>query len=105
MSSSDYLDPFRVRVDIEICSDRQSLTGLGAGNQIDYHLQTLQRATAPIGGNVAKHPMLDFVPFAGSGRKMTDHDAQSGFIRQFLQLVLPQPRPIVVTASRIGGNQ
>ena len=59
------LDPFRVRVDIEIGLDRQTLAGVGVGNQINDHLTSFQGATPPIGRNVAKHAMLDFVPLAG----------------------------------------
>jgi len=58
-----------------------------------------------MGSDVAEQAMLDFVPLAGSRRKVANPDAQSGCIGQFLQLVFPQPRPVSVAASRISGDQ
>ena len=49
--------------------------------------------------------MLDLVPFAGAGRKVTDLNAQCGLIGEFLQLQLPQPQPPPVTATAVGRNQ
>ena len=48
--------------------------------------------------------MLDFVPFAGAGRKVTNRDSQSGLISEFLQLQFPQPQPPAIAPARIGGN-
>ena len=49
--------------------------------------------------------MLDLVPFAGAGRKVTDLNAQCALIRVILQLQLPQPQPPPVTATAVGRNQ
>ena len=49
--------------------------------------------------------MLDLVPFAGTGRKVTNRNAQCGLIGEFLQLQLPQPQSPPVTATAVGRNQ
>ena len=56
--------------------------------------------------------MLDFVPLAGAGRQVADHDVKAEFVGQLLQLAFPQPHPrAVATAApglrrgRLGGDQ
>ena len=49
--------------------------------------------------------MLDLVPFAGAGRKVTHRNAQSRLIGEFLQLQLPQPQSPPVAATPVGSNQ
>ena len=49
--------------------------------------------------------MLDFVPFAGAGRQMADHDVEAEFVGQFPQFAFPQPDPRAVAAAAIGGDQ
>src|SRR5689334_24040492 len=49
--------------------------------------------------------MLDFVPLAGAGRQVADHDVEAEFVGQLLQFAFPQPDPRAVAASAIGGDQ
>ena len=98
-------DSFCVRVDIETGLYGQALAGLCVGNQIDDDLVSFQGATPSIRRDVAKQAMLDPIPCARPRREVTDLDAQSAFIRELLQFVLPQPRPIVVATSSIGRDQ
>jgi hypothetical protein len=49
--------------------------------------------------------VLNLVPFAGTGRKMTNRQAQAGSIRQFLQLELPQSQPPAIAAPAVSRNQ
>lgn len=49
--------------------------------------------------------MLDLVPLAGAGRKVTDRDRQSGLNRQLLQLPFPQAQAVTVTASGVSGDE
>ena len=69
-------------------------------NQFNDGLKRQERLPAPVDGNVRKQPVLDFVPFAGGRRKMTDGDGKAGLIGKSLQLLLPQPiaNPIGTTA-------
>src|SRR5436190_23781670 len=59
----------------------------------------------PIDGDVGEEPMFDLVPFAGSRRKMTDRDAQSGLVGQPLHLPLPQAAARAVGAASIRGDE
>ncbi len=43
-------------------------------NQIDHYLPAQQRSPSPVVSDVAEHPVLDLVPFAGARRKVTDLD-------------------------------
>ena len=49
--------------------------------------------------------MFDFVPLAGAGRQVADHDVEAEFVSQLLQLAFPQPYPQAVAAAAIGGDQ
>src|SRR5580692_5444252 len=66
---------------------------------------THQRFAPPVLGNKAKQAMLDLVPFAGSGWKMADTQAQIQVIGQFLQGHFPQTRAITVTAAAVCRDQ
>src|ERR1039458_3389593 len=52
---------------IEFGANLQPGACCGVGDQRDDDLVAHERATAPVLGDVAKHPMLDLVPFAGAG--------------------------------------
>src|SRR5438046_458581 len=49
--------------------------------------------------------MLDFIPFAGAWRKMTDRHLQTALISEFLQLPFPNSQSPSVTAPCIGSDQ
>ena len=49
--------------------------------------------------------MLDFVPLAGSGRQVADHNVEAELVGQLLQLAFPQPHSRAVAAAPIGGDQ
>ena len=53
-------------------------------NQIDDHIQTRQRLPLPVHRDMVEQPVLNFVPLARAGRKMTDMNRQTAFIRKFL---------------------
>src|SRR5437870_9947461 len=59
----------------------------------------------PVDGDVGEEPMFDLVPFAGSWRKMTHGDAESGFVGQPLHLTLPQAAARAVGATSIRSDQ
>src|SRR5215471_7922241 len=74
-------------------------------DQIDDHFAAHQGATPPVLCNVAKHPVLDLMPFARTWWKVTDCNSQPNIIRQLLQLDLPQPIAAPVGAAPISGDQ
>ena len=49
--------------------------------------------------------MLDLIPLARPRWEMTDRDGQACFIREGLQLQLPQTQPPAVAPPAVGGNQ
>jgi hypothetical protein len=58
------IDTCRALSPIEFGTDLQACACRCAGNQIDNDFVTHQRSTPPGPGDVAEHPMLDFVPSA-----------------------------------------
>ena len=65
---------------------------------------SLKGFALPITRYVAKHAVLNFVPFAGSGRIVTDFDYQSCFVCQALQFQFPQPIPGTIAAATVSGD-
>jgi hypothetical protein len=49
--------------------------------------------------------VLDFAPLADGGRQVVDHDVETEFVGQLLQLALPQPDPGAIAAAAIGGDR
>src|SRR5918999_847681 len=49
--------------------------------------------------------VLDFVPLARAGRKMTDPNAQTALIGQLLQFAFPQAGPIAAPSASIGSDE
>jgi hypothetical protein len=76
-----------------------NLFGVCRTHQVDDNLVRDERHAAPIAGNMAEQPMLDFVPFAGPRGIMADFDNHARGIRQPLQFVFPQP--IVIAIRRV----
>src|ERR1700722_5391778 len=80
------------------------LCGCGA-NEVYHDLMAHQRLAAPIAGHVAEQAMLDLVPFARAGRKMTYLDLQPGFVAEGLQSDFPQSIAAAVAATTVGRDQ
>src|SRR5271157_3255208 len=100
-----HLDTGRVDAGVQLRMDFQPGFGGGAGDEVHDHLVTDQRFAAPVLTDKGKQSVLDFIPFAGPRRKVTDGNAQSGFVRQFLQLQFPQPHPRAIAPSGVGRDQ
>jgi hypothetical protein len=99
------LDSRRVGVFIQSGLYPQSFGGGCVTDQIDDNLTAEQRATSPILGNVTKHAVLDFVPFAGAGRKVANRDGHTQLVRQLLELHSPQPYTVAVAAATVCGDE
>ena len=52
-----------------------------------------------------EEPVLDFVPLAGAGGQVADHDVEAEFVGQFLKFAFPQADPRAVAAAPIRGDQ
>src|SRR2546421_1892992 len=65
-----HLDTNRILPRIERRLDAQPGGRAGTANEADDHLATQQRLSTPVRGDVAKHTMLDLVPFARARRQM-----------------------------------
>jgi len=48
---------------------------------------------APILADEGEEAVLDFVPLAGAGWPVADHDVEAQFVGQLLQFAFPQPHP------------
>ena len=69
------------------------------------NLMADQWFAAPVLSDEGEQPVLDPVPFAGTGWQMADGDRYPEFVGQDLQFPLPQAQTHAVAAAAIGGNQ
>jgi hypothetical protein len=99
------LFPFWIVSGIKFTTYHQSSTCTSPRNQVDYNRKACQWLTPPILADKGKQTVLDFVPFAGSRRKVTYGNRQTNFVGQFLQLPFPQTSPYTIAAARVRSNQ
>jgi hypothetical protein len=97
--------PFWITSGITFTTYHQSSACASPRNQVDYDRKACQWLTPPILADKGKQTVLDFVPLAGPGRKMTYGNRQTDFIGQFLQLPFPQTSPYAITAAGVRSNQ
>ena len=69
---------------IQLTPDPQSSLGSCRGDEADDRCQAHQWSAAPIHADVGKEPMLNLVPFAGSGREMADGNRLARSIGELL---------------------
>ena len=79
-----YLDAFFITVLIECRLDSQSTSRLGIRYQVYNCLTVHQGMTPPVLRNEAEESMLDLVPFAGAGRKVTHKQRQPDLVGKLL---------------------
>ena len=80
-----------------VCLTIQICPSLRPGNEIDGGAIVRQRLTSPVHRDEGEQAMLDLVPLARAGRKVTHRNRQSLFRCEGLQLSLP---PL---SAQIGG--
>jgi hypothetical protein len=73
-------DSRRVGSSIQFGMDLEAGRRGGAGDKTDDRLEATLRLASPVLADVGEQPMLDLVPLAGAGRKVTDEDSQAGFV-------------------------
>src|SRR6266446_7468951 len=79
--------------------------GGGGRDQLDDDAIADERLGAPVLADEGEEPMFDFVPLAGAGRQVADHDVEAELVGQLLEFALPQPHPRAVAAASVGGDQ
>ena len=95
----------RVDILIEFRLDGQPRGGGRIANQLHDHCMVDERSPTPVFGNMTKHPMFNFVPFAGARRKVADMDTESRLIREALQFDFPEPTTARIAPPTIRGNE
>ena len=75
-----------IAIGVELTCDPQPGLGRRCADQVDHHFMTDERFATPVLSNGREQTVFNFVPLAGTRRKVTHRDFQTGFIRQFLQL-------------------
>lgn len=75
-----HFDASRIGVGVLDGSDDQSFLGGGMRNKLNDRFKRDQGLGTPVDGDGGEEPMFDLIPFAGSRRKMTDRDAESGLV-------------------------
>ena len=66
------LDPFRVLARVELALNAEPGSRCGGGDQVHDDFMTHKRFAAPVLSDEGEQTMLDFIPFAGSGREVAD---------------------------------
>ena len=69
------LDAYWIAVGVEFGFNFQARSRGRSSDQIDDHFVADQRFSPLIHADMAEHPMLNLIPLAGPGRKMTHRDA------------------------------
>ena len=81
-------NPGFVAARIDRGANGEARLGGSACYQIDDDFVCGKRSAAPVLGNEAEQPMLDFVPFAGARRKVVDMQCDVQLVGQRLQGLL-----------------
>src|SRR6266480_6146962 len=100
----DY-DGVRIAPGVELTVDGETGSSGGGRYQVDDDTVAYQWLGAPVLRDEREQAMLNLVPFAGAGRKVTDGDRDADLVGEALQLALPQPNTRAVAAAAIGRNE
>jgi hypothetical protein len=75
------------------------------GDEVQNGFVVHQRLRSPVFADEGEHSVFDRIPFGGTRGIMTDLDPDAETVAEgVLELVLPQPGAIPVTASTVGCN-
>src|SRR5271167_40973 len=100
-----YDNALGVLAGVEFAAHGEAGFGGGSRDQLDDHAITDEWLGAPVLAAEGEQAVLDFVPLAGAGRQVADHDVEAELVGQLLQFAFPQPHPRAVAAAAIGGDQ
>src|SRR4029077_13232274 len=90
---------------VEFAAHGEAGFGGGRRDQFDDDPVAGERLGAPVLADEGEEPVLDFVPLAGAGRQVVDHDIEVELLAYFLRSPFPQPPPRAVAAAPIGSDQ
>jgi hypothetical protein len=89
---------------IQSAGHGQAFGGCRLGNEVDHGFVVMPGLAPAIRREEGKEAVLDLVPLARPGRKMTHQWGQAVFIREFLQLQFPQAQAPAIAPSSLGRN-
>ena len=75
-----YDNPAGVLSGVEFAAHGEAGFGGGGRDQLDDHAIADEWFGAPVLADEGEEPVLDFVPLAGAGRQMADHDSEVEFV-------------------------
>jgi hypothetical protein len=112
ISASDTTMAAGILAGVELAAHGEAGFGGGGRDQLDDDAIADEWFGAPVLADEGKEAVLDFVPLAGAGRQVADHDVDAELVGQLLQFAFPQPhaRPVAAAApslrwGRRGGDQ
>src|SRR6202163_1897981 len=94
-----------VLASVEFAAHGEAGFGGGGRDQFDDDPVADERLGAPVLADEGEEPVFDFVPLAGAGRQVADHNVEAEFVSQLLKFAFPQPHPRAVAAASVGGDQ
>src|SRR5215471_20689541 len=83
------LEPYRVRVLIQLAHDLQARLGRRGRNEVDHHLVAHQRLPAPILADKGEETMFDLVPLARPRGEVAHRDRHPRLVCQPLEFQFP----------------
>lgn len=98
--SSSFIDTL-----IQASLTPQARLGFSRPNELEDGLIADQRFAFPVTANEREKPVLNRIPFGGTGGQVGDGDGQVKFVSQLLQPPLPEPAPMTIATSAIGFDQ
>src|SRR3984893_12585876 len=105
ISASDTTMAAGILAGVELAAHGEAGFGGGGRDQLDDDAIADEWFGAPVLADEGKEAVLDFVPLAGAGRQVADHDVDAELVDQLLQFAFPQPHARAVAAAAIGGDQ
>src|ERR1700726_2163958 len=97
---------------VEFAAHSEAGFGGSSRDQLDDDAIAGEWLGTPVLADEREEVVLDFVPLAGAGRQVADHDVDAELVGQLLQFAFPQPhaRPVAAAApslrwGRRGGDQ
>src|SRR5437868_758086 len=105
ISASETHNAAGVLASVEFAAHSEAGFGGSSRDQLDDDAITDEWLGTPVLADETEEAVLDFVPLAGAGRQVADHDVDAELVGQLLQFAFPQPHPRAVAAAAIGGDE
>ena len=79
-----HADPFVIFPPVDSRLDSQARLRARRTDKLDDNFSAIKRPSPPVPGNVTKHPVFDYVPFAGAGREVAHLDFHAQLVGKLL---------------------